>query len=95
MMKTFLLATTAIILSLGFMGAAHAQYGGCPQGYYFASDGRCYPQSTQPYSTQPYYQSTPDIYINPGFSFGFGGHEHEHRGGDWDHHGHDGDHHHH
>lgn len=82
-MKTLAVAIMAAVIGIASMGTASAQYQ-CPYGYYFASDGQCYP-SNQPY-VQPYVQV-------PGITFGFGfGHE-EHRDHDdhrgFEHHDHD------
>lgn len=65
-----------IALALGawsFAGSALAQ--GCPPGYYYASDGRCYP-GAPPVYPPPVYDYAPPVYQPPpvfdGFVLGIG-----------------------
>lgn len=84
-MKTiFLPSVIALALAFG-AGAppAHAQAPACPPGYYFASDGRCYPGGPPVYAppiyAPPAYVVAPPVYPPPvvfdgfGIGFGFGG----------------------
>ena len=68
----------AVALALGtWSGAvpARAQVPACPAGYYYASDGQCYPGAPPVYAP-PVYEVAPPIYQPPvvfdGFSLGIG-----------------------
>ena len=54
---------------------AQAQAPVCPYGYYYASDGRCYPGSPPVYQP-PVYEAAPPVYQPPavfdGFALGIG-----------------------
>jgi len=60
---------------------------GCPPGYYYASDGRCYPGGPPAYPP-PVYDTAPPVYQPPvvfdglslGIGLGFGGGGDHHRG---------------
>ena len=69
---------SVIALALGtWAGAApsNAQVPVCPAGYYYASDGQCYP-GAPPIYPPPVYEVAPPVYEPPvifdGFSIGIG-----------------------
>ena len=79
-----------IALAIGtLVGAAtaDAQTPVCPPGYFYASDGQCYPSASQPVYPLPVYAVAPPVYQPPvvfdGFSLGigFGGRIGSERGG--------------
>ncbi len=72
MRTTFLPRIIALALGI-WLGAApaHAQAPVCPVGYYYASDGQCYPGAPPGYPP-PVYEVAPPIYQPPVIVDGFG-----------------------
>jgi hypothetical protein len=69
---------SVIALALGTWAAiapVHAQTPVCPAGYYYASDGQCYPGGPPAYPA-PVYEVAPPVYQPPfvfdGFAVGLG-----------------------
>lgn len=85
-MKTGFVSSLIIALSLGIWAGATpaaAQTPPCPPGYYYASDGRCYPGAPPAYPPPPYpvypapvYEVAPPVYapypVYDGFYPGIG-----------------------
>lgn len=78
-MRTIFLPVIALALAAGVGAApAGAQAPVCPAGYYYASDGQCYP-GVPPTYPPPVYEVAPPIYQPPvvidgfGIGLGFGG----------------------
>ena len=72
-MRTNLLPSI-VVLALGtWFGAApaDAQTPICPPGYYYASDGQCYPGAPPVYAP-PVYEIAPPVYQPPFIFDGFG-----------------------
>lgn len=69
------LGLIALALGAGVAAPVDAQTPVCPPGYYYASDGQCYPGS-EPYYGPPAYEFAPPVYQPPvvfdGFSLGLG-----------------------
>lgn len=65
MRTTFLPCIIALALGIGAGAApANAQAPVCPPGYYYASDGQCYP-AAQPLYPPPVYDLAPPVYQPP------------------------------
>ena len=76
MRTTFLASVIALALgTCAGVGPARAQTPVCPAGYYYASDGRCYP-GAPPVYPPPVYEVAPPIYQPPvifdGLAIGIG-----------------------
>lgn len=85
---TVAITTCALALWAGTT-PADAQTPVCPPGYYYASDGQCYP-GAQPAYPPPVYEVAPPVFLPPvifdGFGVGIGPGWHGgggYRGGEW------------
>jgi hypothetical protein len=76
-MKLIVLPSIVVLAVSSWAGAvpADAQTPVCPAGYYYASDGQCYPGAPPAYAP-PVYEVAPPVYAPPavfdGFALGLG-----------------------
>jgi hypothetical protein len=71
----FVPSIVALVLGAWIAAPADAQTPVCPAGYYYASDGQCYPGAPPVYAP-PAYEVAPPVYEPPlvfdGFALGLG-----------------------
>ncbi len=64
MKQTWLSGALALVLGVGAVAAPASAQQVCPPGYYFASNGVCYPHRRPP-PAPVYYQEPPVVYVAP------------------------------